>query len=313
MLDYRRIMLALGLLLAVGMLACSIDMGAGGAVNPTVEILSPPSGSRVAPGEDLEVQYRATDAVAIVRVELEVNGQIVDVEISPAADGELSISGTLRWTPTTPGTYSLLVYAHNRDGAVSDAVGLDIIVSPPPPESTPVSPKPTHTLALPTPVPPTPTHTLVPPTPAPQMPTHTLVPPTPAPPTPTHTPELPTPVPPTPTHTPIGCPGIAINVPSHAYPSRIFTLEWDSYPHAIPSGWEWGIRFKGAEADWTYLPVPLDPPAREEAGHWKADYLRGRGNEETLYWQACLVNSSDPARAFECCGPVPPWSIIHTR
>jgi hypothetical protein len=306
---YRRTLLAIAMLLAVGVLACTIDIGAGGASKPTVEILSPPSGSRVELGEDVEVQYRATDALAVVRAELEADGRIVAVDRSPAAEGQPSMTGILRWTPTTPGTHTLLVYAYNRDGMTSDAVGLSIAVASASP--TPAPPTPIRAPAPATLVPPTPTPVPPTPTPMPPTPTHTSVPPAPA--SPTNTPEPPTPVPPTPTHTAISCPVTTINVPSHAWPSRAFTLEWDSNPHAVPSGWQWGIRFKGAEATWTHLPVPLDPPAREEGGHWKADYLQGRGVEETLYWQVCLVNMSDPARTFQCCGPAPPWPIIHTR
>lgn len=301
--DSRKMLLAIALLLAMGMLACGVDVGGEGPAKPTVEILGPPSGSQVELGEEVEVQYRAVDAVAVMRVELEADGRIVDLQSSPTAEGQPSLTGILRWTPTTAGTHTLLVYAYNRDGVTSDAVGLSIIVTPPPP--TPVPPTPTDT-----PAPPTATDTPVPPTPAAPTPTRTLAPPTstPVPPTPTHTR-----VPPTPTHTPISCPMITINVPSHAFPRRAFTLEWDSTPHAVPSGWEWGIMLKGDEASWTHLPVPLDPRPREEGGHWKADYLRGRGVQETLYWQVCLVNMSDPVRTFQCCGPVPPWPIIHTR
>lgn len=301
--QYRTIVLALGLLLAAGVLACTIDLGTGEARKPMVEILSPPSGSQVELGEELEVQYRAVDEVAVVRVELEADGRIVAVERSYQPEGQPSMTGTLRWMPTAPGSHTLLVYAYNRDHVMSDAVGVSIIVAPPPPTVTVPPPAPTETLA-----PPTATETQVPPTAVPATPTHTSVPPTPAAPTPTRTP-----VPATPTHTPMSCPAIKINVPSSAYPSRVFTLEWDANPHAVPSGWQWGIRFKGAEAGWTHLPVPLDSPPREEGGHWKADYLQGRGVEETLYWQVCLVNTSDPARTFQCCGPVPPWPIIHAR
>jgi hypothetical protein len=306
--QYRTIVLALGLLLAAGVLACSIDLGTGEARKPMVEILSPPSGSQLELGEELEVQYRAVDEVAVVRVELEADGRIVAVERSYQSEGQPSMTGTLRWMPTTPGSHTLLVYAYNRDHVMSDAVGVSIIVAPPPPTLMVPPPTPTETLA-----PPAPTETQVPPTAVSATPTHTSVPPTPAPPTPTRTPEPPTSVPATPTHTPMSCPAIKINVPSSAYPSRVFTLEWDANPHAVPSGWQWGIRFKGAEAGWTHLPVPLDSPPREEGGHWKADYLQGRGVEETLYWQVCLVNASDPARTFHCCGPVPPWPIIHAR
>ena len=307
---YRRTLFAVGLLLAVGVLACTPDLGIGGPSKPTVEILGPPSGSQVEPGEVVEVQYRAVDAVAVLRVELEADERTVAVDRSPAAEGTPSLTGMLLWTATTPGSHTLLLHAYSRDGGVSDAVGLSIIVASAPPTPTPVPPTPTHTLAPPAPPPPTPTNTLVPAAPEPPTPTHTLAPPTSTlvPPTPTRTR-----VPPTPTRTPMSCPFITINVPSGTLPSRPFTLEWDSTPHEVPSGWEWGIRLKGAEATWTYLPVPLDPRPREEGGHWKADMLRGRGAIETLYWQVCLVSASDPARTFQCCSPEPPWPIIHSR
>ncbi|HEM60967.1 MAG TPA: hypothetical protein ENO24_01650, partial [Chloroflexi bacterium] len=115
-------------LLVLGILACNLDTGGQVPSGPSVEIVSPPDGSRVDLGQEVEVQYRATDAVAIVRVELEVGRQIVDTQESPTRDGQPSLSGLLRWTPSTAGTHKLLVYAHNRDGVASDAAGVEIIV-----------------------------------------------------------------------------------------------------------------------------------------------------------------------------------------
>jgi TolB protein len=90
--------------------------------------MSPPSGSRVSAGEEVEVLYTATDAVAVVRVELEVEGQTVDVQTSPTSEGQSSLTGILRWTPSTAGMYTLLVYAYNRDEVVSEGVGVQITV-----------------------------------------------------------------------------------------------------------------------------------------------------------------------------------------
>jgi Tol biopolymer transport system component len=105
-----------------------MDIGGEGPSKPTVEIVSPMSGSRVAVGQELEVHYRATDSVAVVRVELEVERQIVDLQNSPTDDGQPSLTGILRWTPTTAGVHTLLIYAYNRDGVSSDGVGVEIIV-----------------------------------------------------------------------------------------------------------------------------------------------------------------------------------------
>lgn len=145
----RTLLLTVAALLGASVLACSIEMGGAGPHKPSVEILSPPSGSRVALGEQVEVEYRAIDAVAVVRVELEVGQQIVDLQRSPTAEGQASLNGILRWTPTTPGVHTLLVYAYNRDGASNDGVGVQITVG----EGTPtaVMPKPTTSPPSPTP------------------------------------------------------------------------------------------------------------------------------------------------------------------
>ena len=148
--DSRKTLLGIALLLTVGILACGVDMGGEGPSKPTVEIVSPASGARVAVGQELEVQYRATDAVAVVRVELEMGRQIVDLQNSPTAEGQPSLSGILRWTPSTAGVYTLLVYAYNRDGVSSEGVGVEIIVGDggaPGVTTTPLSETPTQPMA----------------------------------------------------------------------------------------------------------------------------------------------------------------------
>lgn len=127
--DYRRrTLLSIALLLGLSVLACNIGAPTEESSRPTVEILSPPSGSRVSVGEEVEVLYRATDSIAVVRVELQVEGQTVDLQSSPTSEGQPSLTGILRWTPTTAGVYTLLVYADNRDEVGSEGVGVEIIV-----------------------------------------------------------------------------------------------------------------------------------------------------------------------------------------
>ncbi len=142
---YRRILFIAGVLLVASALACSIDMG--GTSKPTVEILAPPSGTEVGLGQEVEVEYRAADATAVLRAELEVGGQVVDVQKSPVAEGQPSLTGVLRWTATSPGSHSLVVYAYNSDRAQSEAVGVNITVMEWPTPT--VEPTPTTQLALP--------------------------------------------------------------------------------------------------------------------------------------------------------------------
>ncbi len=119
----RMIVVAALLLLVGGALAC-----VGGAQKPSVEILSPPSGSRVALGEEVQVQYRASDATAVVRVDLEVGGHLADSQNTPVPDGQPVLTGVLTWTAEQPGEYTLIVYAYNKERVASDPVGVAITV-----------------------------------------------------------------------------------------------------------------------------------------------------------------------------------------
>jgi Tol biopolymer transport system component len=125
----RKMIRAILAVLAIGVPACSTQTAEEDLGKPTVEIVSPPSGNRVAKGQQVEVQYRAIDPVAVVRVELEVGRRIVDSHNSPTLQGQPSLNGVLRWTPDTAGNHTLLVYAYNRDGVSSDGAAVEIIVS----------------------------------------------------------------------------------------------------------------------------------------------------------------------------------------
>lgn len=119
----RRILAAAVLLLMGGALAC-----VGGPQKPSVEILSPPSGSAVALGEEVLVEYRAADATAVVRVELEVGGAVVGAQNSPVPEGQPVMNGVLNWTAVEAGNYTLIVRAYNKDRVASDPVGVSVTV-----------------------------------------------------------------------------------------------------------------------------------------------------------------------------------------
>jgi hypothetical protein len=123
MMNARRVLMAALLLLVGGALAC-----VGGPQKPAVEILSPPSGSLVALGEEVSVEYRATDATAVVRVELEVGGAVVGAQNSPVTEGQPVMNGILSWKAMEAGSYTLIVRAYNKDRVASDPVGVSITV-----------------------------------------------------------------------------------------------------------------------------------------------------------------------------------------
>ena len=186
--NHRMILVAALLLLVGGALAC-----VGGPQKPSVEILSPPSGSEVALGETVQVEYRASDPAAVARVDLEVAGQVVDSQTSPVAEGQPTMTGVLSWIAGEEGSHTLIVYAYNSDRVASDPVGVNVTVgdsgavpgatvtisllmpggtatpestgSPPPPGATATTKRPASSPAPSSTRPPMPTATTPPPTP----------------------------------------------------------------------------------------------------------------------------------------------------
>jgi hypothetical protein len=296
MFGYRRTMLVLGVLMAAGALACSLEFGAKEPSKPVVEILSPLNGSRVALGEEVAVQFRVVDEVGVSRVELEADGVIVAVQRSDQAQAQTSMRAMLPWTPPAPGSHTLLVYAYNTEGVVSDAVGVTIVVATSDLTPTVLSPMPTETGALPMPtetaVLPAPTETVTVPTSESPMATETTVPPTVAPPTATVRS-----VPPSPTPTQVSCLTITIREPSRAPALGPFGIEFDRQP-AKPVGYEWIVEFRQPNAQWKRAePVPAKVEKRGQ--YWMAE-VQGPGEGE-WHWRVCLAASNDLRGEALCC------------
>jgi hypothetical protein len=300
--SHRSMLLLIGLLVGASLLGCTIieDLGfIGGPSRPTVEVLSPLSGSQVTVGQQVEVQFRASDSVGVVHVELVADGSLADSLRSQSAGGEPSMSGALRWTPTTPGNHTLTVYAYNTDGEASDAVGLSVVavgepgmvptVPPelPPPVDTPLPSPPVAPVS--TPIPPPPTYTLAPLTPVSPPPTRPSVPPT-------------------PTSRSINCPTLTIIVPDWAPPRGVFGIQFrrvgdlpDGYGYVVENSWD--------RATWQRAePVPAS--VRPDGAYWMAE-TRAPGGEGTVYWRICLVDTANLGAASVCC--TPPWEILHSR
>jgi uncharacterized protein YraI len=91
------------------------------AGRPDVNILSPPSGSSFSAGEQILVQSTATDTgPGITRVDLLVNGSLVDSDNTPEGIPQNNFSILQIWTPDQPGDYILSVIAYRGDGVPSD-------------------------------------------------------------------------------------------------------------------------------------------------------------------------------------------------
>jgi len=143
------------------------------AVPPQVAIVSPPNGTVVNLGREVDVQVVAQDAQGVTRIDLWVDNALYTSQSSPDSRGQASFAVVHRWTPNTPGSHALLAKAYNVNGQESLSPIVLVTVAQPtgaiselpspqattggvvPPAETPtLPPVPTNTPAAPTPTPP---------------------------------------------------------------------------------------------------------------------------------------------------------------
>jgi hypothetical protein len=84
---------------------------------PGVTINSPSNGSEVLRGQEVLIQSTAQDTIGVTRVELRVNGFIVNTVASEEASGEQLFSVIQSWTPAETGTATLEVIAYRASVA----------------------------------------------------------------------------------------------------------------------------------------------------------------------------------------------------
>ncbi len=111
------------ILAALTLYACNNDPG-----RPTIAITSPPHGSQYQEGEAVAVQSTATDPDGVVRVELLVDGVIVQTDSPPNAQGQASFTLLQRWTATA-GSHTISVRAFDTKGVMSEATSVVINVA----------------------------------------------------------------------------------------------------------------------------------------------------------------------------------------
>jgi formylglycine-generating enzyme required for sulfatase activity len=139
---------------------------------PTIELISPPSGARVAQGEELEIESRGEDARGVDRIELWVDDNIYRVD---DAGAQPTFHVIQRWRADAPGEHKIRVQAINVDARTSQpaVVLVEVTAQDLPPET----PTPTLLPAATETSTPAPTATGAPSptdTPAPSAPTPTI-------------------------------------------------------------------------------------------------------------------------------------------
>jgi hypothetical protein len=119
-----------GLMAAV--MACSIGSPSATA-NPTVAITFPQAGGTLNLGQQIVVQSLASNPKGVARVELWVDGQVVNSQV--VAPTAASYAAGQPWTPAVAGSHVIEVRAYGVDNAVSVSPQLVVTVA----QSTPLA------------------------------------------------------------------------------------------------------------------------------------------------------------------------------
>jgi hypothetical protein len=124
-------------ILSLGVLACNLTQGnrppeaqltpTSTAGTPSVTINSPATGSEVAVGQEVLVQSTARDSIGVTRVELRVDGFIVNTVSSEAENGDTTFTVIQTWQPAEAGTAEIEVVAY-RGAVASPPASLTLTV-----------------------------------------------------------------------------------------------------------------------------------------------------------------------------------------
>jgi hypothetical protein len=124
--EVDRIRIFLLSFVAVGALACtSVSPVAGPTAQvpasgqPTISVSSPVNGAVVPLGAPVAVVSSATDAVGVSRIDLAVDGVVVDSYSTPGSVGQPNVAAQLSWTPAAAGAHALAAIAYRPDGTAS--------------------------------------------------------------------------------------------------------------------------------------------------------------------------------------------------
>lgn len=124
----RRIKILILLITVLFILAC--DLGSSQiatSTKSTVAIGSPPHGAEFPQGQEILVQASATDSSGIARIELWVDGTLVTMTQPPSPQAQFN--AVLRWTPSSPGSHTLMVKAINSSSAISEPAAVVVNVT----------------------------------------------------------------------------------------------------------------------------------------------------------------------------------------
>lgn len=105
---------------------------------PTAQITAPADSAVLPAGQAVLVSVMAQDDQAIARIELYVDGSLIESRVSPEGSAFTTVSEAFNWSASIIGTHSLQARAYDGSGQMgaSRIVGVEVVL----PGTTPISP-----------------------------------------------------------------------------------------------------------------------------------------------------------------------------
>jgi hypothetical protein len=128
MIEVRGRSASLLLLLALVLASCGLPGGVSQAKPPSIAITAPADGQQVEQGQEIAIQFTATDGQGVSRVEIGVDGVLLQTALNPSPAADAPFSGQQTWTATTPGSHSVMAVAYNLAGTASSPAVVSITV-----------------------------------------------------------------------------------------------------------------------------------------------------------------------------------------
>lgn len=113
------------ILVTLCLLALGVACGLGQPSRPTISILTPANDQKLVAGREVTVQAVSVSKEGVSRVELWVNGELVDTQTS---NNPQSFTTLQPWTPQIAGTYLLQIKAYDINGLQSEPAAISVAV-----------------------------------------------------------------------------------------------------------------------------------------------------------------------------------------
>ena len=103
--------------------ACNIF---GDESKPTVSVVNPANNKTGTVGKPLFIQSVAVDSTGLDRIELWIDGELVDTKVAP--DRLATFTADQLWTPTIPGSHVIELRAFNANNVQNDPLFLTVVI-----------------------------------------------------------------------------------------------------------------------------------------------------------------------------------------